>query len=276
MATDDEEDTGETTTDEDIGASEARFESPINVTLGISKDFILPQLSWYHFSKIPKKMKITNTGHTLILSAKYKEERPYISDGPLLGKYVFSQLHFHWGCNNMEGSEHTVDGAAFPGEMHVVAFKSCYLTQESALKEKDGVVVISYLFKLQNSSNPILQRILEAIPEVKDANTSYKVQPWPLSHLVMEFQNDYFIYWGSVTSSGCQHFVLWFICRCPIGASLEQMEAFRTLKDLDGKPLTRNFRAITPLNERHIFHVNPSANKHSTLYPLPLSNKRRY
>lgn len=84
----------------------------------------------------------------MILSAKYSEERPYIANGPLIGKYVFSQLHFHWGCNNMEGSEHTIDGSALPGEMHVVTFKSCYLTQESALKEKDGVAVISYFFKV--------------------------------------------------------------------------------------------------------------------------------
>lgn len=84
----------------------------------------------------------------VILSAKWHQERPYLSGGPLLGNYVFSQLHFHWGSNDMEGSEHTIDGGQQPFEMHVVHFKSCYLTQEAALKEKDGIAVLAYFFKV--------------------------------------------------------------------------------------------------------------------------------
>lgn len=48
----------------------------------------------------------------------------------------------------MEGSEHTIDGAQQPLEMHAVFFKSCYLTQEAALKEKDGIVVLAYFFRV--------------------------------------------------------------------------------------------------------------------------------
>lgn len=84
------------------------------------------------------------------MSGKWGQERPYISNGVLAGKYVFSQLHFHWGVNNMEGSEHTVDGCQYPLEMHVVMFKSCYLTQESALKEKDGIAILVFLLKVSS------------------------------------------------------------------------------------------------------------------------------
>lgn len=48
----------------------------------------------------------------------------------------------------MEGSEHRVDGSQQPLEMHAVLFKSCYLTQEAALKKKDGIVVLVYFFKV--------------------------------------------------------------------------------------------------------------------------------
>lgn len=84
----------------------------------------------------------------MILSGKWNQERPYVSEGPFLGNYVFSQLHFHWGHNDAEGSEHTIDGVSAPLEMHVVLFKSCYLTQESALKKKDGIAVLAYFFKV--------------------------------------------------------------------------------------------------------------------------------
>jgi len=87
--------------------------------------------------------------YVVIASGKWGQERPYITNGVLSGKYVFSQMHFHWGINDMEGSEHTIDGRQFPGELHVVLFKSCYLTQESALKERDGIVILVYMLDVR-------------------------------------------------------------------------------------------------------------------------------
>lgn len=37
--------------------------------------------------------------------------------GPLEGKYVLEQFHCHWGPDNNEGSEHTVNGKKFAGEV---------------------------------------------------------------------------------------------------------------------------------------------------------------
>lgn len=65
-----------------------------------------------------------------------------------MGKYVFSNWHLHWGSNNLEGSEHTMDGVKYPAELHLVLFKSSYLTQESALKEQDGCATLVYFFKV--------------------------------------------------------------------------------------------------------------------------------
>lgn len=142
---------------------EGRKESPIDINLSKVVPVIMPSLEWHHHDLPPKKMKLTNSGHTsnsikfnkfyfscflVILSAKWYQERPFLNNGPFIGNYVFSQLHFHWGANNLEGSEHTVDGAQQPLEMHVVFFKSCYLTQEAALKEKDGIAVLAYFFRV--------------------------------------------------------------------------------------------------------------------------------
>ena len=35
---------------------------------------------------------------------------PTVMGGPLTGPYELAQLHFHWGADNNEGSEHTVHG----------------------------------------------------------------------------------------------------------------------------------------------------------------------
>ena len=41
----------------------------------------------------------------------------YISGGGLNGNYTAVQLHFHWGRNNNEGSEHTFRGRKYPLEV---------------------------------------------------------------------------------------------------------------------------------------------------------------
>uniref|UniRef100_A0A1B6C4J9 Alpha-carbonic anhydrase domain-containing protein n=1 Tax=Clastoptera arizonana TaxID=38151 RepID=A0A1B6C4J9_9HEMI len=123
--------------------------APIDLTMEAIKQIKLPKLVWQNMNSQPTKMKLTNSGHTVVLSGKWNCPRPHLSGGPLLNNYVFSQLHFHWGIDENEGSDHTIDGISYPMEMHVVFFKSTYLTQEAALKENDGVIILVYFFKLE-------------------------------------------------------------------------------------------------------------------------------
>lgn len=40
-----------------------------------------------------------------------------LSGGPLGHKYKLEQFHCHWGCTSSKGSEHTVDGKPYAGEV---------------------------------------------------------------------------------------------------------------------------------------------------------------
>jgi len=40
-----------------------------------------------------------------------------VSCSRLNGTYVLEQFHFHWGVNNINGSEHSVDGMFYPFEV---------------------------------------------------------------------------------------------------------------------------------------------------------------
>lgn len=40
-----------------------------------------------------------------------------LSGGPLGHKYKLEQFHCHWGCTSSKGSEHTVDGMPYAGEV---------------------------------------------------------------------------------------------------------------------------------------------------------------
>ncbi|XP_073942537.1 putative carbonic anhydrase 5 [Choristoneura fumiferana] len=98
---------------------EGQLPSPIDVSITGSMVYLCPELKWYNFDVYPHKIKLTNTGYTLLLGAKWKTERPYLEGGCFMERHVISQMHFHWGADMTEGSDHTVDKRRYPGEMQV-------------------------------------------------------------------------------------------------------------------------------------------------------------
>ena len=58
----------------------------------------------------------TNNGHSPTLSIT-SANTATLSGGPLGNEYKLQQFHFHFGCTNDVGSEHTIDGKAFPAEV---------------------------------------------------------------------------------------------------------------------------------------------------------------
>ncbi|XP_066262380.1 putative carbonic anhydrase 3 [Euwallacea similis] len=246
-------------------------ESPIDVNINrVIPVNTGPRLTWVNFDSVPKKMKMTNTGRSVIVSGKWGRERPYITNGSLSGKYVFSHIHFHWGANDTEGSEHTIDGRQFPGELHVVLFKSCYLTQEAALKEKDGVVILVYILNLQESPNPSLECIVSTLAAIVKAHTSAKLLPVALNSIFNQFEADYFMYRGSLANTSCIHSITWLITRFPICVSSDQINSFRFMLDDDNEIIRRNFRTIQPINDRHVFQILPSPSNYATLITTPV------
>jgi len=63
-------------------------------------------------------------------------------------RYMFEQLHFHWGSRDNVGSEHTIDGVRYPMEVHFVHYKQSYGSFDEAVNKPDGLVVLSGLYKV--------------------------------------------------------------------------------------------------------------------------------
>lgn len=72
-----------------------------------------------------------------------------ISGGPLAGKYVFSQLHFHWGQNDSFGSEDLINNHSYPMELHMVFYKKAYGSPEQAQLKHDGLVVLAFFYEVR-------------------------------------------------------------------------------------------------------------------------------
>ncbi|KAK4881967.1 hypothetical protein RN001_005286 [Aquatica leii] len=251
-----------------LAARDGLLQSPINISLSFATPLQLELLQWNCFEIVPKKLKLTNTGRTLQISASWFDEKPTLCGGPLNDVFEFSQLHFHWGAVDMEGSEHTVDDVKYPLEMHVVFFKSEYLTHEAALKQKDGVTVLVYLFQLHAGTNIVINYVLSKLFFIGQAVSSARLSNIPLQFFLKKFEEDYFLYWGSVVTATKSHSILWLICREPIEITLDQMASFRLLLNSDSEPMLSNYRTLQPLGKRRLFHICPSTVQYASMLPV--------
>lgn len=98
-----------------------------------------------------------------------ERDLPYIKDGGLSDRYIFYQLHFHWGSNNRIGSEHRIANKRYthlisslffcflflylfderyPAELHIVHYGQKYDNFTEASKHPDGLAVLAVLIEV--------------------------------------------------------------------------------------------------------------------------------
>uniref|UniRef100_A0A1B0G4G4 Carbonic anhydrase n=1 Tax=Glossina morsitans morsitans TaxID=37546 RepID=A0A1B0G4G4_GLOMM len=104
-----------------------------------------------------------NIGHTVQFQVPRTSlgEKPFITGGILVGKYVVEQTHFHWGSAAHKGSEHALNGRRYDLEMHIVHRNAKYADVNTAKDFENGVAVIAVLFEVAK---------LEKFWNIKDSN----------------------------------------------------------------------------------------------------------
>ena len=77
-----------------------------------------------------------------------------LSSGPLSYQYTVTNLTLHFGRENNRGSEHTISGVQFPGEIQLYAYNSqLYANWTEAQHEANGLAAISVLISFSKNSN---------------------------------------------------------------------------------------------------------------------------
>lgn len=51
------------------------------------------------------------------MAVKLHDNMSSVSGGLLIGTYIAYEVHFHWGMNDIVGSEHTFNGKRYPMEV---------------------------------------------------------------------------------------------------------------------------------------------------------------
>merc|ERR1711910_300109 len=170
-----------------------------------------------------------NNGHTAQLDAvsPLGATQGILRGGQLMGDYQILQLHFHWGANDNQGSEHTVDGKKYPLELHVVHVK---VGASDPLNTPRGLSVTGFFFEVDGDNTNT------ALAPIDGATRSSR----------------YSTYEGSLTTPTCNEVVEWINFLTPLKISRAQLQQFRMLDDDKMKDIVDNFRPPQPLNGRTV------------------------
>ncbi|XP_026474423.1 carbonic anhydrase 13 [Ctenocephalides felis] len=235
-------------------------QSPIDIQTSETKS----EKSWdlLTYKYVPENTRsLVNPGYCWRVDVNGKGSE--LQGGPLHDVYSLEQFHCHWGCSDGRGSEHTVDGKSFSGELHLVHWnKNKYETFTEAAGMPDGLAVLGVFLKV-GEKHEELDKLVKLLPYVMHKGDKVTI-PGPLDPAKLIPENKkYWTYPGSLTTPPCSESVTWILFKEPIEVSHEQLEAFRSLRcydvaedcpcdDLHGGQVINNYRPPLPLGNRDI------------------------
>lgn len=236
-----------------------RRQSPININCrGCNEDSKLTRLRPSYQGILVSEL--SNSGFSW--QAKVAAGESNLVGGPLGNNYVLEQFHCHWGKNNDTGSEHTVDGHMFPGELHLVHWnKDRYSSFAEAAASEGGLAVLG-VFLTVGQENAELNKISKLLPFIQHKGQAITI-PEPVNPAALIPKNgSYFTYAGSLTTPPCYETVTWLVYQQPMQVSQAQLDAFRAMKSYHPSEccpqdelagcLVENYRPPCPLFEREV------------------------
>ena len=195
--------------------SDGREQSPIDLT-GAEP----AALSEIGFDYARSPISILNNGHTI--QVDYQAGSGIVLDGT---RYGLVQFHFH------HRSEHTVDGADFPLELHLVH------------ADVGGALAVVGVFLEEGAANEALAPVFNQMPG--EAGPASVVEGTVDANALLPGRRTTWRYAGSLTTPPCSEGVSWLVMTEPVTASKEQIEAFRGLFPVNNRP-------VQPLNGRRL------------------------
>ena len=190
-------------------------QSPIDLT-GAEAEV----LSEIGFDYAPSPISILNNGHSI--QVNYAPGSGIALDGT---RYELAQFHFH------HRSEHTVDGADFPLELHLVHTSA------------DGALAVVGVFLAEGGANDALAPVFGQMPE--ESGRAVMVAGTVDAAALLPERRTTWRYPGSLTTPPCSEGVSWLMMTEPVTASRGQIEAFSALFPVSNRP-------VQPLNGRRL------------------------
>ncbi len=194
-------------------------QSPIDLSGALAATVDTPHPAW-----VPVRGgMVINNGHTIQVDVA--NGGGISLDG---ADYALKQFHFH------HPSEHTIDGKAFPLELHLVHAAA------------DGkLAVIGVMFD-KGAANPALDAVWATAPGKEGkAAVAFEIDAGKF----MPRGASAYRYEGSLTTPPCSETVRWTVMAEPQTASASQLAAFSTLFPWNARP-------VQPLNRRYVLKTS--------------------
>lgn len=201
--------------------------------------------------------QLKNNGHSVQLTIGGNVN---VTGGKLPNTFKTAQLHFHWGQTSATGSEHTLNGNAYPLELHIVNYNSKYPGLAVAADKSDGLAVLGFWFRISETDNPNYNTLLSQFDNVMLKDKMANVSGINLQNLLPSDLSHYYRYQGSLTTPPCFESVTWTLFNSMIPISERQMQKFRSLSELtmpDQHSLVNNYRPLQALNSRKVYTSSP-------------------
>ncbi|CRL05831.1 CLUMA_CG018858, isoform A [Clunio marinus] len=230
-------------------------QSPISLYSNDSLEIYRRPLRIQHLDTIPNSLTFRNNGHSFTITFNYPGSRvAAVSGGPLKNSYVISQVHWHWGMNDYDGSEHILDFRRYSAEAHIVTYNSKYGSLTNAMNQPKGLAVLGFLYEIDNSYGASDIPFGFLVENVIESGSSYVENShlFSLRHIIQSMEFDYLSYKGSLTTPNCFETVTWIVSTKPLKISSHDLAQLRRIKDEKGKPILMNYRPIQRTNYRDV------------------------
>lgn len=237
--------------------NKGRRQSPIDIEP--AKMLYDPNLRSLSVDKHKVSGVLHNTGQSLVFRPETGPKMSLavnVSGGPLAYRYQIEEIFLHYGTENSHGSEHRIQGNAYPAEIQFYGYNAeLYANSSEARHKSQGLVAIAVMIQTSDTPNPELRMLSSVFGQV-----IYRGQSADLRHIsihgLLPETDHYMTYEGSTTHPGCWETTTWIIFNKPIYITRQELYALRRLVQGDSETpkgtLGNNVRALQPLHHRTV------------------------
>lgn len=207
-----------------------------------------------------ENLRLNNTGFSWEVKLPYQISMTTSLYGAHLHttyRYRLDQFHCHWGRNDHDGSEHTVDNRSYSAELHFVHYNmEKYHTLSKAARHPDGLVVLSVFIDAQDEhhNHAELEKICSHLKSVQLKGEHSIIKQAVRVENLLPTNRSYWSYQGSLTTPPYLESVTWFILKQPIKCNTNQIRRFRSLKS------TLRHDQVATIREQHSQENNNEQN----------------
>ncbi|CAJ0943971.1 unnamed protein product, partial [Mesorhabditis belari] len=177
------------------------------------------------------EFKAINTGATIMIEREGNDSELALSFWPE-EQFHLDAVSWHWGTEPMNGSEHTIGGVGYAGEMHLIHRNTRFSTMDLALKQPNGVVIVAIFLNESHDDNPALNPFIEILPKIVYKGNETKISHYNFNQLfpALEKCKEFWVYDGSETVDPFRETVKWIVLRSAQPISSRQLDKLREVK----------------------------------------------